>query len=180
MEKNFLNKFSENGCYLDFSFVHKIKGSKFKAPCPIREREQMANTEKKRISKQFCCFCTTVLRNAAIDIQRQQNRKIQLEKPIPELSSGELLSMVAIDDYFESEHIFKVFGKEVVVIGDLLADALRQLPSDRRDIILMSYFMGMSDAEIGRKLNIIQQTIYKRRKSSLKALSKILSKEDFE
>lgn len=41
------------------------------------------------------------------------------------------------------EHVFDVQGLPVVVTGDLLADALAQLPEGKRDVILLSYFLGM-------------------------------------
>ena len=46
------------------------------------------------------------------------------------------------------EHIFDVHGKPVVVTGDLLAEAIAKLPEDKRDVILLSYFLGMTDREI--------------------------------
>ena len=53
------------------------------------------------------------------------------------------------------EHVFEVQGLPVVVTGDLLADALAQLPEDKRDVILLSYFLGMTDREISEKLNVV-------------------------
>ena len=35
--------------------------------------------------------------------------------------------------------------EKVFVVGDLLAEALSQLPEDKRDVILLSYFLGMTD-----------------------------------
>ena len=53
------------------------------------------------------------------------------------------------------EPVFEVQGLPVVVTGDLLADALAQLPEDKRDVILLSYFLGMTDREISEKLNVV-------------------------
>ena len=139
----------------------------------------MLGKNEEKISKQFCGFCISVLRNAARDIQRSEKRMLRSEKSLQELTTGELMQATACDEYF-AEHIFRLYGNEIVVMGDELAEAIQQLPPDKRDLILMSYFMGMSDAEIGRKLNIIQQTIFKRRTSILKQLRNLLSREDFE
>ena len=65
-------------------------------------------------------------------------------------------------------------------IGDLLADALAQLPEDKRDVILLSYFLGMTDREISEKLNVVHQTVSKRRLTTLKELREYLMKEGFE
>ena len=78
------------------------------------------------------------------------------------------------------EHVFEVQGLPVVVTGNLLADAIAQLPGGKRDVILLSYFLGMSDREISERLNVVRQTISKRRLTTLKELREYLMKEGFE
>ena len=68
----------------------------------------------------------------------------------------------------------------VVVNGNILANALAQLPEGKRDVILLSYFLGMTDREISEKLNIVHQTVSKRRRATLKELREYLVKEGFE
>ena len=75
---------------------------------------------------------------------------------------------------------FDVQGLPVVVNGNILADALAQLPKGKRDVILLSYFLDMTDREISEKLNIVHQTVSKRRRTTLKELRKYLVKEGFE
>ena len=91
----------------------------------------------------------------------------------------EIIKLSAYDKYFEDEHIFNVFDKEIVVVGNELAEALKKLPEHKRNVLLLSYFVGMSDKEIGGCLGAIQQTIFKRRISSLKQLKELLEKEGF-
>ena len=83
-------------------------------------------------------------------------------------------------NYFHADHIFRVCGKDVVVSGDMLADALKQLPPEKRDIILLSYFLEMTDAEIGKELNTVRQNISKRRNRILALMREYLEKEGFE
>lgn len=78
------------------------------------------------------------------------------------------------------EYIFDVQGLPVVVNGNILADALAQLPEGKRDVILLSYFLGMTDREISEKLNIVHQAVSKRRHATLKELREYLVKEGFE
>ncbi len=47
-------------------------------------------------------------------------------------------------------------------------------------MILLSYFLGMSDREISERLNVVRQTISKRRLVTLKELREYLMKEGFE
>ena len=84
------------------------------------------------------------------------------------------------DKHFMREHVFEVLGLPVIVTGDLLADALAQLPEGKRDVILLSYFLEMTDREISEKLNIVHQAVSKRRLVTLKELREYLMKEGFE
>ena len=73
-----------------------------------------------------------------------------------------------------------MLGRKIIVVGDLLAEALAQLPENKRDIILLSYFLGMTDREISERLNVVRQTISKRRGGILKELREYLEKEGLE
>ena len=61
-------------------------------------------------------------------------------------------------------------------LGELTASELE----GKRDVILLSYFLGMTDREISDKLNIVHQTVSKRRLTTLKELREYLMKEGFE
>ena len=101
--------------------------------------------------------------NEARCVQRKYARRRDQEKPLGELTSSELEQTAAWDKYFMDEHVFEVQGLLVVVTGNLLAEAIVQLPEGKRDVILPSYFLGMSDREISERLNVVRQTISKRR-----------------
>lgn len=130
-----------------------------------------------QILKQFCKFCTRVLKNEVCNIFREQNRRQKYET---ELSAFKNTSQLcANDEYFSDKHIFEICGVKVSVSDSDLADAVCKLPEDKRNIILLSYFAGLSDVEIGQRFNTIPQTIFARRKRSLKLLQGILEKGDF-
>ena len=115
---------------------------------------------EERIQNQFGGFCTRVLKNEAKYIYRELSNQAVKEKVFDELSDKEL--------------------SELVVNGDLLAEALEKLPADKRDVILLSYFLEMTDAEIGKELDTVRQNISKRRAYILKLMRKYLEKEGFE
>lgn len=73
-----------------------------------------------------------------------------------------------------------MLGIPVVVTGDVLAEILAQLPEGKRDIILLSFFLEMTDREIAEYLHIVHQTVSKHRIGILKELRKILEKEGYE
>lgn len=65
-------------------------------------------------------------------------------------------------------------GFEVAVADELLGEALKSLPQDRLEIILLSYFLGMTDPEIAGRLNLVLRTVAYRRTSSLQDLKKFM------
>ena len=136
-----------------------------------------SKNSEQRIQNQFGAFCTRVLKNETRYIQREKAIK---EKSYDELSEKDLYELAAYDSYFDGEHSFDVQGKEIVVKGDMLAAALEKLPADKRDIILLSYFMEMTDREIARELDTVHQNVSKRRARILKLMRDYLEKEGFE
>lgn len=66
---------------------------------------------------------------------------------------------------------------EVQVSDDQLSKTLKCLPERKRNIILLSYFMDMSDAEIGELMNVVRTTVYRHRTSTLEELRKMMEEE---
>lgn len=140
----------------------------------------MKDSIEQRVQNQFGGFCTRVLKNEANRILNEYTRQRDREKSLDDLTLDELGQIAAYDRYFQDEYVFEVLGRKAIVVGDLLAEALVQLPEDKRDAILLSYFLGMTDLEISQRLNAARSTISKRRSSILKELREYLEKEGFE
>lgn len=140
----------------------------------------MKDSYEQRVQNQFGSFCTKVLKNATNDILKEYTRQRDREKSLDNLSPDEQAQTASYDKYFQDEYVFEVLGKKVIVVGDLLAASLAQLPDKKRDIILLSYFLGMTDREISEQLNVVRQVISRRRGSILKELREYLEKEGFE
>ena len=140
----------------------------------------MKDSYEQRIQNQFGAFCVKVLKNEARYIQREYARLRDQEKSLDELTASELEQTAVWDKHFMDEHVFEVQGLPVVVTGDLLADALAQLPEGKRNVILLSYFLGLNDREISEQMNISRQAITRRRNIALKELREYLMKEGLE
>ncbi len=140
----------------------------------------MKDSYEQRVQNQFGGFCTRVLKNEANRIHNEYARQRELEKSLDAVTPEELEQIAVMDQYFQDDHVFEVLGKQVVVTGDLLADAIAKLPERKRDIILLTYFLGLTDREISKYLNIVHQTVSKNRIRILKELREILEKEGFE
>jgi RNA polymerase sigma factor (sigma-70 family) len=122
----------------------------------------------------FDSFCKKVLKNEArnvyLAIKRQRDREVFFS----ELSARELNQLSVTDKYFAAEQVFNVLGDDIIVCDETIAEALRSLPEQRRDIILLSYFLELSDGEIGEKLDLIRSTVQYQRTSTLRELRKLL------
>ncbi|MDR1464300.1 MAG: sigma-70 family RNA polymerase sigma factor [Oscillospiraceae bacterium] len=134
--------------------------------------------DQERIRKQFDCLMKRVLggesKNAHIEIARQAER----ETMFSELTENQHNSLSVTDEYPSDKTRYQVMGFDVDVRGDLLTVALDTLPPNKRDVILLAYFMNMTDVEIARITGFTPANIHYHRTSALKKLKNFLEKED--
>jgi RNA polymerase sigma factor (sigma-70 family) len=167
------------------------------APCPVKELSTETVIEgisrflsvqkggecmksqnyEEGIQREFDSFCKKVLREKAIELKRQLNRRREREATFSDLSPQELAKLATVDKYFEDEYVFSVLGESVDVSNYELGQALNELPDNKRDIVLMSYFFDMTDREIAEKLSMERRTVTNRRRSSLRKLKRIIESE---
>ena len=97
----------------------------------------------------------------------------------PTRRSSDLVSQFATTDNYSTDfQIFTLNGLSVGVENDLLSEALRELPDKKREILLLFYFMDMSDSEIADLLKLNRSTVYRHRTSGLALIKKFM--EEFE
>lgn len=82
--------------------------------------------------------------------------------------------LYVLDEYPSDQFLFDVLGYDIAVKNERLADALGSLSDDKRGIVLLAYFLDMTDQEIADKLNVVRRTVQYRRASSLKEMKKRL------
>ena len=73
--------------------------------------------------------------------------------------------------------IIELITKNSIGTQEELAEALKQLPEQSRNIVLMFFFLDMSDSEIGEKLNINRSTSFRHRRNSLEEIRKQLKEK---
>ena len=61
-----------------------------------------------------------------------------------------------------------------MVKDTLIVEALQVLPKRKRNVILRSYFLEMSDEDIIREMNLVRSTVHEHRTHSLEILRKIM------
>lgn len=135
---------------------------------------ELTPSQKKTVRHQFDSFCKKVLREEARDYFRQLARCSEHEVSLSELSEDQMERLYVLDEYPSEATLFDVQGYDVAISNEKLADALTALPEEKRDIILLSYFLDMTDQEIAEKLNSVRSTIQYKRTSSLKEMKRRL------
>ena len=136
--------------------------------------EQSSSEKQSRIRKQFDSFCKTLLKNEMIDYERERSYRLKHEVSFSELTQEELSRMTNTDEYIVESEVFCVLDYDVEVKDELIGEALKYLPEKKRNVILLSFFMDMTDTEIAKHMNLVRSTIHHHRVSSLQALKKIM------
>ena len=122
----------------------------------------------------FDTYCKRILKNESSDYHRRLNVLMKHEIPLSELPQEILQQLSVWDEYFKDTYRFEAKGFEIFVADGLLAEALKTLPQDRLEIVLLYYFLGMRDPEIAAHLNLVRRTVAYRRTSSLQELKKFM------
>ena len=138
---------------------------------------ELTSSQKKTVRHQFDSFCRKVLREEARDYIRELMRRAAHEVPLSGLSEEQMERLCVLDEYLSEAIHFDVQGYDVAINNEKLADALTALPDDKRDIVLLAYFLDMSDQEIAEKLNSVRSTVQYKRTSSLKEMKQRMEVE---
>ena len=124
--------------------------------------------------EQFDSFCKTILKNHARNYEKQLRRSSRRECFWEDVYKDFKLQQYFSVPEYEETYVFRVMNMDIRVENFLLGAALEKLDNDRRDIVLLSYFLEMTDQEIAKCLNLIRRTVSYRRGTTLKQLKKIL------
>lgn len=129
------------------------------------------------IRHQFDRVCKLALKGEKIDYIRHMEYLRKNEVMLSELSQKELDCLSIEDEYNLESYKFQALNYDVEVKDSLIAEALTSLTKRKRDVILLSYFVGMSDAEIARKMKVVRSTVNEHRKRSLKILKEVMEEK---
>ena len=132
---------------------------------------------KKNKQHAFDCFCKKVLRNDVRNYYSEMKRIRKFEISFSELTAREIGQLFTTDRYFQTEHTFDVRGHDIIVRDESIAEALCCLTELKRNTILLSYFLELSDKEVGKRLNLKRSTTQYNRSRALEELRRILEDE---
>ena len=129
----------------------------------------------------FNGFCKQALKNEAINAHRDTKRQQAREVTFSDLSPQEENQLYTYDKYFandEAEQSFFIAGKEIT--AKLLAEALRSLPEEKREAVLLYYFFDMNEGEIAKLCKISRSAVQYRRISSFELLKRYLEEHAYD
>lgn len=138
---------------------------------------QSFSCDEQTVRHQFDRVCQMALKGEVANYYRDMETRKKHEVPFSDLPERELDSFFVLDEYEVDSHQFRVLGYDVEVKDALIAEALETLSERKREIILLSFFLDMKDAEIARELNVVQSAIHAHKKRSLELLKKILERK---
>lgn len=126
----------------------------------------------------FDSYAKKVIRNEGKNARKELSRRAKREVSLSSLPEEALFHLSSEDVYHPESMTFFVWGEAVTVHDVLLGQALASLPPQRRDVILLSYFLEQTDLQIGARLHLDPSTIRYRRKTALQRLKELLEDLD--
>ncbi len=126
------------------------------------------------IRLQFDTLAKRVVDTTVKDYNRALRYLAKHEKPFSELPEIVVDSFAVMDEYEIEKIVFVAHGIEVPVQIGELSEALKKLSDKKRNVVLLFYFTGLSDIEIGEMLDMNPSTSYRNRMSSLEEMKQIL------
>jgi len=129
---------------------------------------------EEHIRHTFDSFCKKVIKNYARDIQDELAYQNENEKSLSYLSNAELEMLAYMPDYEINSTKFSVLDFDIAIKDTLIAESLKTLTDENRNLILYYYFLGMTDKEIAKQENLARHSIQERRTRILKKLRKFM------
>lgn len=130
------------------------------------------STFQNAVRLQFDTLTKRVIDTTIKDYNREISRRSKNEVSFSDISDIEYGGI--IDTHDCEFTCFNVLGNKIQISNDMLGTALKQLPERKLKIILMFYFLEMSDIEIAEFLDIDRTTSFRIRKRALEEIHQIL------
>lgn len=129
----------------------------------------------------FDSFTKTVIKTKRIDILREYSRQAEREVSLSDMTPAEIGRRANVTDtYRPYRRAYNVRNYVIHVYDPEIGELLQKLTPQRRDVILLYYFLGLNDVEVGQVLHIDNTTAKYRRLTALKRLKKMMEEQDNE
>lgn len=128
----------------------------------------------------FDSYMKRLIRNEGRNAKKELARRAEREVSLSALPYDELPTVSHEDRYHLEKLGVHIKGGEVEVFDRLLGQAVMSLAPKWRDVIVMYYFLDMTDEKIGGILQLTTGAIRHRRQTALERLKTVLEDMDYE
>lgn len=122
----------------------------------------------------FDRFCKKVMKNETKDFYSEINSRQEHEVLYSEMTEQELNGLYSYDTYSSDYDVFTVLDFDIIIRDPMLAKALSALSDKKRNIILLHFYVGYTDKEIGEILSLMRATVQYNRNSGLNFLRRYI------
>lgn len=119
---------------------------------------------RRRVRYQFEIFCMKIIDGERCDYFRQLMKKMEWESSFSDLPEAVLTNLCTFDSNPAEQYIFHVYGHQIPIKNDRLAEILLALGDEGYSILLLYYSLQLKDREIASLLGLSRSKIQKDRK----------------
>ena len=138
------------------------------------QTEEITSSYKERIEYQFDNLVKIVLKGEAKNYKKKIFERVAHEITFSDMSDSPIETIGTCDEYMTDYFGFNVDGQRIYIKNELLGVAVSLLSEQKRNIILMSYFLEMTDGKIADRQNINRSNVTYHRHSALKILKRYM------
>ncbi|WP_225742928.1 RNA polymerase sigma factor [Marinilactibacillus sp. Marseille-P9653] len=132
------------------------------------------STFKRGIEKEFDYICKQPIRDEQKDY-RKYLRRLSKKETTFSMFDEHFINQFSTTDHKPSDyHTFSINQLPIHIENDLLANALKQLSSKKREILLLYYFLELDTQQIADILKLHRSTVYRNRKDALKSIKQFM------
>ncbi len=136
------------------------------------QTEEITSSYKERIEHQFDTLMKIVLKGEVKNYKKKLFERVAHEITFSDISNSPIETIGTCDEYMADYFQFNVDGQKIYIKNELLGIAISLLSEQKKNIILMSYFLDMTDINIANKLNFNRSNVTYHRHSALKILKR--------
>lgn len=134
----------------------------------------MKDSHEVHIQHSFDSYCKKIIHNEAINYQKKQAKLRKHQISANQLNKEEYAELVSKTVKKEEDNFFSVLGLRISIENASLFEAIDNLKPGRKQIILLFYFVGLSDREIGEIQEKSLGAVWYQRQEALEDLQKSL------
>ncbi len=114
------------------------------------------------------------MRNFARDIYDENKRRNERLISLEALTMAELSQLSIFDDYDSNYIIMASYDYDIRIEDVLIAQAIGKLTKRKQDIILLSFFLSMTNADIATLMELAESTVHYHKTNALKELKELM------